>query len=643
MGTTTKLNIGKIPVSKGEYQEGTAYQRLNQVTMLGSTYQSKIDDNTSAPAQMGADGAVENINTDKWLCVAVGNVSAAKKVVYNNETSGLEAGNVQEAIDEVKSKVSDLFTSNVINTEDGNYIFGKVIQDNGGYNADTYAGYATTGYIKCHKNQIFTFAYGTAVEVWVAFFDKNKNAISSRFYHKTTSTVSIPDDANIKYFRVSYKISNAKDCLYDYDGTINTISKYAETFLKSHSVLANDFLKIDDGEVKQIDELILSKVKESLFTSNVINTEDGNYIFGKVIQDNGGYNADTYAGYATTGYIKCHKNQIFTFAYGTAVEVWVAFFDKNKNAISSRFYHKTTSTVSIPDDANIKYFRVSYKISNAKDCLYDYDGTINTISKYGFINMLASKIHIQELNCDKISCKEFIQSADSERLKADWEFACSKILCIGDSLTDGLYVPNSSGVYEVGIVEENYPYYLGRMLNASIKNVGKSGSHPSKFYNDWILKLTYTDYDFVFIWLGTNGGMKNPASADAQPRSPMYEAYYYEQIIKKIKDANPNLKIVLATVFAVGNISDSITPASVSETNNIINSIGKKYDLQVIDFSDLEPNKYLQLRNGIANTHFAKAGNIYIASRIKNELNLYLSNNPIKCEFGLSKKAEHEL
>lgn len=105
---TTKLNIGKIPISKGEYQDGATYQRLNQVTMLGSTYQSKIDDNTSAPAQMGADGAVENINTDKWLCIAVGNVSAARKVVYNNETSSLEAGNVQEAIDEVGSKVSDL-------------------------------------------------------------------------------------------------------------------------------------------------------------------------------------------------------------------------------------------------------------------------------------------------------------------------------------------------------------------------------------------------------------------------------------------------------------------------------------------------------------------------------------------------------
>ena len=105
---TTKQNIGKIPIMKGEYQEGTTYQRLNQVTMLGSTYQSKIDGNNSAPAQLASDGSVENINTDKWIVIAVGNVSTAKKVMYNNEESGLEAENVQGAVDEVASKLSDL-------------------------------------------------------------------------------------------------------------------------------------------------------------------------------------------------------------------------------------------------------------------------------------------------------------------------------------------------------------------------------------------------------------------------------------------------------------------------------------------------------------------------------------------------------
>ena len=140
---TTKLNIGKIPISKGEYQEGTTYQRLNQVTMLGSTYQSKIDDNTSAPAQMGADGAVENINTDKWLCIAVGNVSAAKKVVYNNETSGLEAGNVQEAIDEVGSKVSDLSLKFLVVSlfDYSNVTIGKSINPSNGAISDVIRSY----------------------------------------------------------------------------------------------------------------------------------------------------------------------------------------------------------------------------------------------------------------------------------------------------------------------------------------------------------------------------------------------------------------------------------------------------------------------------------------------------------------------
>lgn len=71
MGATTKLNIGKIPVSKGEYQEGTAYQRLNQVAMLGSTFQSLINDNVGyPPAEVRDDGKVYAINTDKWIIVA---------------------------------------------------------------------------------------------------------------------------------------------------------------------------------------------------------------------------------------------------------------------------------------------------------------------------------------------------------------------------------------------------------------------------------------------------------------------------------------------------------------------------------------------------------------------------------------------
>lgn len=174
---TTKLNIGKIPISKGEYQEGIAYQRLNQVTMLGSTYQSKIDDNTSAPAQMGADGAVENINTDKWLCIAVGNVSAAKKVVYNNETSGLDAGNVQEAIDEVGSKVSDLNSNTLPFTSTPKDLLGVVreiyvegIED---------------------KESTYTFSVSKRENNLQLGISKGKEAISSYYVRSTDSTYDV--------------------------------------------------------------------------------------------------------------------------------------------------------------------------------------------------------------------------------------------------------------------------------------------------------------------------------------------------------------------------------------------------------------------------------------------------------------------
>ena len=186
---STKLNIGKIPISKGEYQEGTTYQRLNQVTMLGSTYQSKIDDNTSAPAQIGADGAVENINTDKWLCIAVGNISSAKKVVYNNETSGLEAGNVQEAIDEVGSKVSDLssdINSKLVNIK---YVDGAFIKKTDSIlniSSPQSSEYWRYAIIDCKEGDTFTVS-GTSTDnkvapIW-AFTDNTGNIIKQVYLY----------------------------------------------------------------------------------------------------------------------------------------------------------------------------------------------------------------------------------------------------------------------------------------------------------------------------------------------------------------------------------------------------------------------------------------------------------------------------
>lgn len=188
---TTKQNIGKIPIMKGEYQEGTTYQRLNQVTMLGSTYQSKIDGNTFAPAQLASDGSVENINTDKWIVIAVGNVSTAKKVMYDNEESGLEAGNVQGAVDEVASKLSDLY----INAKrDMNIIsfakYSGYIKNSNKVSEDTnwvYSDFIPFGYI---ENVPYKF-YSSVGCLNIAFYDIDKQLISSIRNNTGTNNIVI--------------------------------------------------------------------------------------------------------------------------------------------------------------------------------------------------------------------------------------------------------------------------------------------------------------------------------------------------------------------------------------------------------------------------------------------------------------------
>ena len=69
---STKKLIGRIPISKGEYVAGNTYNRLSQVTLYGSTYQSKVDGNTSAPAILDDNGNVQHANTDQWLVIADG-------------------------------------------------------------------------------------------------------------------------------------------------------------------------------------------------------------------------------------------------------------------------------------------------------------------------------------------------------------------------------------------------------------------------------------------------------------------------------------------------------------------------------------------------------------------------------------------
>ena len=281
MGATTKLNIGKIPVSKGEYQDGTTYQRLNQVTMLGSTYQSKIDDNTSAPAQMGADGAVENINTDKWLCIAVGNVSAARKVVYNNETSGLEAGNVQEAIDEVGSKVSNLSAS----------LKGNISENTIKVNT-----LGTTNIkLKLQKGNIIKFTSTASKEITV-YLKKSEEDFMSVIVGKNAVLTLIDDYNTITIYNPDGLIFDLTYCIIADRGLIDKtankdfISYYYLNQKSGISTLSYSLLGLDAGNVLT---LSFDNIDGNLPTLYLVNGEKSTN-FGQVVPNKKIYLKESY-------------------------------------------------------------------------------------------------------------------------------------------------------------------------------------------------------------------------------------------------------------------------------------------------------------------------------------------------------------
>lgn len=85
-----KKIIGKLPVLLGEYDNAKTYSKKQRVTLYGSEFESKVDNNTTAPATLG--NGTLTINTDSWRVVSNGTEAflAGEKVKYFNEEDNPE-------------------------------------------------------------------------------------------------------------------------------------------------------------------------------------------------------------------------------------------------------------------------------------------------------------------------------------------------------------------------------------------------------------------------------------------------------------------------------------------------------------------------------------------------------------------------
>lgn len=219
-----------------------------------------------------------------------------------------------------------------------------------------------------------------------------------------------------------------------------------------------------------------------------------------------------------------------------------------------------------------------------------------------------------------------IPTAEEKVEILECNYLLNKVMCIGDSLTEGAYFDTS---HNGATIIENYPYYLAKMNKFETINAGTSGISASGWYENKRTLYPISECDTFIIWLGTNNGYTDTLEEDTA--SGDYNTYantetgYYCKIIEYIQEKRPNANIFLCKIFA--------SKSNVNTSNLVLDKIAVKYNLPVINMNDgtLYNKSNVDIQNLLHpfdnSVHFGKIGNLTVARKISNFINEYINNN----------------
>lgn len=179
------------------------------------------------------------------------------------------------------------------------------------------------------------------------------------------------------------------------------------------------------------------------------------------------------------------------------------------------------------------------------------------------------------------------------------------ISCIGDSLTEGDY-----GIYKkrciANVHEENYPYFLKKLVNAEVRNFGKCGFTSTsylEYYREGNVDVTGSDK--IIVMLGTNGGLDD--EVDVQGNAD------YDELIKAMEQDAPNAEIMLCTpphVTENPEYSNCGYAPQVAKAVRFVRKYAKETGKKVIETAECpyftaETEYIMQPNDGL---HFGKEG-----------------------------------
>lgn len=196
-----------------------------------------------------------------------------------------------------------------------------------------------------------------------------------------------------------------------------------------------------------------------------------------------------------------------------------------------------------------------------------------------------------------------------------------KIICIGDSLTEGDYgVLGKRGIANVH--EKNYPYFLQKITNAEVVNCGKCGYTPTSYLNYYKKgNVDVSDADIIIVMLGTNGGL--------DPKNPINGNDDYCALIKLLQADSKNAVIYVCTpphVTVDKNKSNCGYADRVNNAVEFVKNFALKNNFRCIELDKCEyftsaSEVIMQPNDGL---HFSETGYAVMAMYIYNYIHHHI-------------------
>lgn len=189
-----------------------------------------------------------------------------------------------------------------------------------------------------------------------------------------------------------------------------------------------------------------------------------------------------YGGWMSTDFVDISAYVALRYELAARYNMYsIAFYDKDKRFIDG------IATESVCDLTTVcGHTEVPDGAAYARFC--------------GFVGSNGYKIPV-----DTAFVEGFPDSETYAEYKDSLPYGELKILCIGDSLTEGDYGTPTSGTADKRY--KNYPYFLSKLFDCETVNQGRCGINCVDYDKLYGSAINAKDADVVLIMLGTNGGM----------------------------------------------------------------------------------------------------------------------------------------